>query len=156
MIFLLVALVTVAISLGPYARRTACKHLLPTESLMLNVTAVLLLAAVVLAALGLATWGRASYLRPHWWRDHMTSGQYGWLVGAAFASVVAWFGLVELSRRSNITQYYPFIQPIVLILVLLLGLFFFKEQVSGLQVVGYVAVLVGMVLVHVGRPAGLR
>jgi drug/metabolite transporter (DMT)-like permease len=151
---LLVAVVTVSISVGSFARRAASKHLLPAESLMLNVTAVLLLAATVLTALGLATWGRASYVRPRWWRDHMTPRQYAWLAGAALTSVVAWFGLVELSRSSDITQYFPFIQPVVLLLVLLIGLFVFGERVSGLQVVGYVAVFVGMVLVQVGRPAG--
>ena len=146
--------VTLSIAVGPYARRAASRNLLPAESLLLNVGAVLVLALAVLVVVGAATWKRTSYARPLWWRRQMTHRQYGWLALAALSSVVAWFGLVELSRSSDITQYYPFIQPVVLIIVLVIGLLVFRERVSRTQIVGYIAVFAGMVLVHVGRPTG--
>ena len=69
-------------------------------------------------------------------------------VVGALLTVISSIALIKLLKENEATFIMPQIQPIVIFLTLLIGLFIFKEDLNNFKILGCILIILGLLIIN--------
>ena len=139
---LLLVLLVLGWTLNPFLKKKAIGNLSSNESLVLNQCLIGLLFTIYFVYLFI---GKKCNLTKF---SKMNSKQIMYQIMASIVTVMSAIVLIKLLEKSNVSFLIPQIQPLIILLTILIGIFFFKEKITLVQMIGCAFIIIGVVLLN--------
>ena len=141
--FLLLGLLSMGWTLNPFFKKKAIGDLNSYQYLFINTIFVSVL--IILLFLYRIFKGNDSI---SFITNQINKHQFLWM---AFGSIITFSTsllLIILIKQHDVSYIIPHIQPLVIVLTILFGFFFFKEEIDRNQIMGIILIIMGLIVIN--------
>ena len=141
--FILLGLLSMGWTLNPFFKKKAIGDLNSYQYLFINTIFVSFL--IILLFLYRIFKGNDSI---SFITNQINKQQLLWMVFGAIITFSTSLLLIILIKQHDVSYIIPHIQPLVIVLTILFGFFFFKEEIDRNQIIGIFLIIMGLIVIN--------